>query len=173
MSETITGTFEELIKVKTGKGKKGPWTLWNIKVDGNRYGAGFDQPKAAVGDQVEFETEENENGYQEIVKGTFKVTKAATKEESAATKAKTSAETSEKQSSIEAQTALKAAVDLVNGFEWSSFDEAVAAIGKAYKACSACLAPLPKVEAAKTKPAAKKPAAPPPADEDENQDPDY
>lgn len=178
---TVTGTFKEIIKGKSGTDKKGrPWQAWSFTLaDGKRYSAGFEQPKAATGDQVEFEVEEGGQYDNQMVKGSFKVTKAATKEESQAAKASYAGETAGRNQSIENQVALKAATEFTAAFYAASpefdFDLVLKAVQKAYGVFVGCLSPTaaPSKVEAPAKPKAKKAAEPPPADEDENQDPDY
>lgn len=176
MSETITGKLEEIFAGKTGTGKRGKWTLWSVKVDGNKYGTGFEKVKAAVGDTVEFEVEENDRGYLEVVDGTFRVTKKATAAESAATKASNTSSSGSTNQSIENQVALKAAIEFVNSFELDTAD-ALKLVATAYSQFANLLRAAPKAEAAK--PAAAKPRPKPPVHEDDNQDeqeeetPDY
>lgn len=173
---TVTGTFKEIIKGKSGAGKKGPWQAWSFTLaDGKRYSAGFEQPKAATGDQVSFEVEEGGEYDNQMVKGSFKVTKAATKEESAAAKTSFAGEGAGRNQSIENQVALKTAAEFAVNFFEGDFDAALKGVQKAYGVFVGCLAPTAassaKPASDKAKPAPKK-AEPPPA-EDENQDPPY
>jgi len=46
------------IETKNGVGRNGPWVLYNVTVDGQKYGAGFDCPPCVQGDFIEFETEQ-------------------------------------------------------------------------------------------------------------------
>lgn len=113
---TITGIFEGLIVAKEGQGKRGPWKLYNILVDGKKYGIGFDPVKAATGERVVFETETNEKGYEEANPKTFKVIGLATAESSAAASQAgngSGATPDARQGSIERQTCLKAAAEVV------------------------------------------------------------
>lgn len=107
---TITGIFEGLIIAKEGNGKRGPWKLYNIKVDGKKYGIGFDPVKAATGDRVSFEAKENDKGYMEADPKSFKVIGAATAETRGAASGATP---DARQDSIERQTCLKAAAEIV------------------------------------------------------------
>lgn len=58
MSEQITGQIE-YVNEKTFNGKK----FYNIKVGGVYYGLGTYPPKAAKGDTVTFEADQNDKGY--------------------------------------------------------------------------------------------------------------
>jgi hypothetical protein len=107
---TITGIFEGLIVVKEGQGKRGPWKLYSIKVDCKKYGIGFNPVKAATGERVVFETQTNDNGYEDADPKTFKVIGPATAESSAAASGATP---DARQGSIERQTCLKAAAEVV------------------------------------------------------------
>lgn len=73
--------FVKKITTKTGSGKRGPWTAYSTKLekaDGTEFdqwiGLGFDAPPFKEGDYVQLETSE-ENGRQQLVKGTVKVKK--------------------------------------------------------------------------------------------------
>lgn len=48
----------QAIDNKQGVGRNGPWTLYNVTIDGQKYGAGFDAPAANVGDFVNYEVEQ-------------------------------------------------------------------------------------------------------------------
>lgn len=112
MSE-VTGKFQGLIVAATGKGKNGQWTAYRIKVDGTDYGAGFDPVQAAVGDTVQFTTETNDKGYEQVAKGSFKVVKSATAAESSTAQTSAVHGESDRQRSIELQVCLKAAVEIM------------------------------------------------------------
>lgn len=43
------------ITSKSGQGARGPWTLFNIEIDGQKYGCGFDKPNVQEGQYVEFD----------------------------------------------------------------------------------------------------------------------
>lgn len=58
MSETITGVIEYV-----NERKHNGTTFYNIKVAGTYYGLGKYPPKAAKGDTVTFEAEQNDKGY--------------------------------------------------------------------------------------------------------------
>ena len=102
----VTGTFEGLIVVKEGNGKKGPWKLYNIKVDGKKYGIGFDPVKAAVGDTVQFEAEKSDKGYWEADPKSFKVIPTTGRSGAAGA---TGVANDPRQASIELQVCLKTA----------------------------------------------------------------
>lgn len=111
MSEQITGTLEEIAIVKKGTGKKGPWTLRKITVDGEKYST-FDPVKATIGSTVEFEWTENDQGYKDVVKNSFVVTEEATPAKTAKVQTATSTSENGRQDSIERQCVLKCAVVL-------------------------------------------------------------
>lgn len=169
MSETVTGKLEEIVAVSSGKGKRGPWTLWAVVVDGDRYGTKFDKVKAAVGDTVEFDWAENEKGYNDVVEGTFRVVKKATGAESAAASKANAENGTAKQSSIENQKALEyaTAIALAIADEGSGIDDVLTNLQRAFKVCSGLLHPTAAPAAAKAKAAAKKAETPPEEDEDE------
>lgn len=108
----VTGTFEGLIVVKDGVGKKGPWKLYNIKVDGKKYGIGFDPVKAAVGDTVQFEAEKSDKGYWEADPKSFKVIGNASRSGAAAGTGANSFGADPRQASIELQVCLKTAGEI-------------------------------------------------------------
>lgn len=56
--QKIQGYIDK-ITTKTGHGKNGPWTLYSILVNDNWYSCGFDAPKAAESQYVEFDAEPN------------------------------------------------------------------------------------------------------------------
>ncbi len=105
----VTGTFEGLIVVKEGNGKKGPWKLYNIKVDGKKYGIGFKPVKAGVGETVQFEAEQNENGYWDANPDTFKVIGNTGRSGTAGATGTNSFGADPRQASIELQVCLKTA----------------------------------------------------------------
>tara|TARA_R110000772_G_scaffold175148_1_gene287003 strand:- start:347 stop:835 length:489 start_codon:yes stop_codon:yes gene_type:complete len=43
------------ITSKSGQGARGPWTLFSIEIDGQKFGAGFDKPNVPEGSYVEFD----------------------------------------------------------------------------------------------------------------------
>lgn len=154
---TITGKFEGLIVAKEGTGKRGPWKLYNILVDGKKYGIGFNPVKAATGDLVEFDTETNEKGYEEADPKSFKVVGRAPAGSSAPASGATP---DARQGSIERQTCLKAAAEVVAaqitaGALTGQPNAAVAALVSDFMRI---LHPAPK--------AAPKPAPAPQADDD-------
>lgn len=161
MSETITGVLEEIAIVKKGTGKKGPWTLRKITVDGEKYST-FDMIKATIGSTVEFEWTENDQGYKDVVRNSFVVTEEATPAKAAKTQAATTGETNGRQDSIERQVLLKCAVEL------AAVDGGIMAVAGYFNTLNGILRPAVKAKAAPTKPK-------PVAAEDENQDdqPDY
>lgn len=122
MSETIKGVYEG-VSIKKGFKKNGdPWTLYTVLVDGKKYGYGFTMPKAAVGDVVTFEAEQNDKGYWDIDPKTFKATgETRPAQQSASNNAPNAQQTSglatpynsdPRQQSIEAQVLIKCAVEL-------------------------------------------------------------
>ena len=108
----VTGTFEGLIVVKEGNGKKGPWKLYNIKVDGKKYGIGFKPVKAGVGETVQFEAEQNENGYWDANPDTFKVIGNTGRSGTAGATGTNSFGADPRQASIELQVCLKTAGEI-------------------------------------------------------------
>lgn len=172
MSETITGILEEIAIVKKGTGKKGPWTLRKITVDGEKYST-FDAVKATIGSTVEFESEENDQGYKDVVRNSFVVTKEATEKQISSTKPAYSGSTGGSTNhSIESQVALKCAVEFALG---SESDDKLALVSTAYRQFANLLHPTAAAPAAK--PAPKKAAPKPPVHEDGDQSgeetPDY
>lgn len=168
MSDTITGTLEEIAIVKSGKGAKGPWTLRKITVDGEKYST-FDPVKAPIGSTVKFDWTENDKGYKDVTRGSFQVLEEATPAKSTATKAATQERTTSTNASIENQVALKCAVEFAVTFE-ASPDDALSIVSKAYRTFSGLLHPTSTLTDSPAKPTAKKKVVEP---EDENQDPDY
>src|SRR5579859_7467920 len=70
----MIGLVEVIDNSKTGVGKRGPWTLYKVKVSGQWYSAGFERPSFRVGETIEFSTEAGNGGRgQNIVKGSVKV----------------------------------------------------------------------------------------------------
>lgn len=53
----MQGYIQE-VSEKHGQGARGPWTMYNITVDGTRYGCGFTKPNAVQGDFVSFDIEQ-------------------------------------------------------------------------------------------------------------------
>lgn len=156
----VSGRFEGAIAGKSGTNKFGkPWTMYSVMVDGKKWSAGFDQPKAALGDTVTFETEQK-GEYENIVKDSFRVTAQAT----AASKAASSGPVSgsgtatyndPKQSSIETQSSISAASRIVAaqihaGVNIASPADAVASLVDSFLTI---LHPKPKVAKAAPKPA--------------------
>lgn len=112
----ITGTFEGLIVVKEGTGKRGPWKLYSIQVDGNKYGVGFDPVKAATGDLVEFDASTNEKGYTDADPKSFKVLGRAPAAQSQMVNSQSSGSVSgndPRQRSIELQSSIASASRIV------------------------------------------------------------
>lgn len=121
----ITGTFEGLIVAAAGKGKRGPWTLYNIVVDGKKYGVGFDPVTAGTGDSVEFDAEENDKGYMEADPKSFKVLGRAPAAQSQMVNSQSSGSVSgndPRQRSIETQACIKAAAPIVAAMIQSGSD---------------------------------------------------
>jgi hypothetical protein len=121
----ISGTFEGLIVAKEGTGKRGPWKLYNVLVDGKKYGIGFNPVKAATGDLVEFDAEENEKGYMEADPKSFKVVGRAPASSSPSASTATSGSASgndPRQRSIETQACIKAAAPIVAAMIQSGAD---------------------------------------------------
>jgi hypothetical protein len=72
MSEAITGRVAK-ITTKNGTGRKGPWTLYSIRLtldNGAEYpnwvSAGFDRPKFNEGDYISAVIDTNEKGYKNL-----------------------------------------------------------------------------------------------------------
>lgn len=158
----VTAVFEGLIIAKEGSGKRGPWKLYNIKVnvggESKKFGCGFDPVKAAVGDTVQFDAEENEKGYLELDPKSFTVLRAATAAESAAATAKVSSKDSDRQHSIETQALIKAGVVIVAAQIAAGQDvgDPAAAVGKMVRSWSSVLLhPAKKVEVAPPPPPVK------------------
>lgn len=70
--------FVAKLGTKTGEGKRGPWTLYSVKIekeDGSEYpdwvSLGFDEPSCKEGDFVVLEANDD-NGRQKLVPGTLK-----------------------------------------------------------------------------------------------------
>ena len=120
MTQSISGAFEGF-SVKSGVSKSGkPYKLHTIIVSGKKYGFGFNPPKAAVGDIVEFSAAENDRGYLEAIPETFKSTGRAAPTDSARTNgaAQTSSSGSAtnsdpRQASIEMQSSISSASRIV------------------------------------------------------------
>jgi len=53
----MQGVVQE-INAKQGVGRNGPWILYNVTIDGQKYGAGFDAPACKQGDFVNYEVEQ-------------------------------------------------------------------------------------------------------------------
>lgn len=113
----VTGRFDGLKIVKEGVKNGKAWKLYNIVVDGKKYGFGFKPAKAAVGDTVSFRAEENANGYLEAIVDSFEVVQERTitggSDDAASPPATRSSGSDPKQESIETQCALKAAAWVV------------------------------------------------------------
>ncbi len=76
--------FVAKINTKSGNGKRGPWTLYTVKVekaDGTEYPdwvrLGFDEPPIKEGDYVSFEVETDDGGVKRYVKNTLRKPKNA------------------------------------------------------------------------------------------------
>lgn len=65
--QTISGMVNEIRPFKQGTGKRGPWTLWEVVIDGTRVKAGFDKPSYNVGDTVSVQATQNKYGDLEMV----------------------------------------------------------------------------------------------------------
>ena len=170
MSEQVVGTLEEIAIVKKGTGKKGPWTLRKITVDGEKYST-FDMIKATIGSTVEFEWTENDQGYKDVVRNSFVVTEEATPAKTAATTKAHTESATEKQTSIETQSSIASAALIVAaqisaGVNLADPAQAVASLVRYWTGNLLHPASPPKKAAAKPKPVAA---------EDVNQDdqPDY
>lgn len=164
----VTGRFEGLKIVKEGSGKKGPWKLYNIVVDGTKYGVGFNPVKAAVGDTVSFDAEENDRGYMEADPKSFRVV-AEGSSGMVNAQATRSSVSDPRQDSIETQCALKAAAEIVAaqihaGVSISSPTAAVAVLTTDFKHI---------IRGTHGQKPAPKPAPKRVEPEDENQDPPY
>jgi hypothetical protein len=68
MSGTIQGYVGEVLSFKTKTGKD----VFSVVVDGKKYSAGFDRPKANPGDLVSFNIEMN-GQYANVAKGSLRV----------------------------------------------------------------------------------------------------
>ena len=74
--------FVTKINVKTGQGRKGPWSLYSVKLEGEDgvelkewLSYGFQAPKFKEGDYVKLTAEKNDKGYMQIVDGSVQVSK--------------------------------------------------------------------------------------------------
>jgi len=50
--------YVQKISTKQGMGKNGPYTMYNVQIEGEWYGCGFNKPAANEGDFVEFDVEQ-------------------------------------------------------------------------------------------------------------------
>lgn len=72
----------QAIESKSGQGRRGPWTLWRVQIDGRWYSYGFDAPPPAKeGDVVSFAAVDGDKGAN-IVKGSLAVIQPTTKAKS-------------------------------------------------------------------------------------------
>lgn len=74
--------FVVKINTKTGQGKRGPWTLYSVKLEGEDgvelkdwLSYGFDKPKFKEGDFIKLEAEKNDKGYLQVDIDSVKVAK--------------------------------------------------------------------------------------------------
>jgi hypothetical protein len=69
---TARGIVQQIDDSKKGHGKRGPWTLYKVQIDGKWYSAGFDRPQFSPGQTIEFVSENTGKG-DNIVKGSVRV----------------------------------------------------------------------------------------------------
>lgn len=169
----VIGRFDGLKIVKEGAKNGKAWKLYNIVVDGKKYGFGFKPAKAAVGDTVSFRAEENANGYLEAIVDSFEVVEERTitgdSGDVANQQATRSSGSDLRQESIETQCALKAAAEIVAaqiraGAPISSPTAAVAVLTSDFKHI---------IRGTHGQKPAPKPAPKRVEPEDENQDPPF
>ena len=74
--------FVVKINTKTGQGKRGPWYLYSLKLEGEDgqeikdwLSYGFEKPKFKEGDYIKLEASKNEKGYLQVDVDTVKVAK--------------------------------------------------------------------------------------------------
>lgn len=109
----ITGKFEGFKIVKQGTGKKGPWSLYSLLVDGKGYGFGFKPPKFAAGSTIKFSTVTNDKGYEDADPDSVEVLNEGSGTTEAQTGTSTATNGSDpRQASIEHQVIFKGAVDI-------------------------------------------------------------
>lgn len=73
MSQLIKGPVEA-VDTKTGQGRRGPWTLYKFKVNGQWISYGFDDPPYKVGDTVQFYADAGKGGRGlDVVKGSLAI----------------------------------------------------------------------------------------------------
>jgi hypothetical protein len=70
------------INTKTGQGRKGPWTLYSLKLEGEDgleikdwLSYGFDKPKFKEGDYIKLDASKNDKGYLQVDVDSVKVAK--------------------------------------------------------------------------------------------------
>ena len=125
----VTGTVKA-ISTKSGEGKFGPWTLYNMKIaetngQENWYGFGNKHPGVREETHIQFFAKKNQKGYWEGDKDTIELVDggqapapaAPRHNQAAAPQSAPSAPARQvdRQSSITLQTAFKVSTDLVNG----------------------------------------------------------
>lgn len=110
----VTGRFDGL-KIMNGTSKKTgkPYKMYKIVVNGTEYGIGFDPVKASNGDTVSFNAEENDRGYMEADPKSFRVVAEGSGDAGSPQATRSSGSDDPTRDSIEAQVALKAAVEVV------------------------------------------------------------
>lgn len=74
--------FVVKINTKTGQGRRGPWTLFSIKLEGEDgveikdwLSYGFDKPKFKEGDYIKLDATKNDKGYLQVDVDSVKVAK--------------------------------------------------------------------------------------------------
>jgi hypothetical protein len=74
--------FVVKINTKTGQGKRGPWSLYSMKLEGDDgvelkdwLTIGFEAPKFKEGDYIKFEASKNDKGYLQVDANSVKVAK--------------------------------------------------------------------------------------------------
>lgn len=97
------------IATKQGMGKRGPYTMYNVEIDGTWYGHGFDKPNASEGTYVEFDV---------VQKGQYKnaenIRAAVSKPSNAASPAQTSIPVNSRDVSIQYQSSRKDAIQMLD-----------------------------------------------------------
>lgn len=124
MSQTFKG-FVGRINEKTGRGKRGPWSLYSTKLQDERgedstdwLSFGFDKPNVSEGDYVKVTVDKDDNGYDKVVevkKLKNPPARTAAESKAAASSGSTnSADGPSKQSSIHYQNSRTAAIQAVS-----------------------------------------------------------
>jgi hypothetical protein len=117
VSEVIKG-FAKKIGIKEGRGKRGPWKLYSVKIeleDGSEHDSwislGFDAPSFKEGDYVKIEASENDRGYLQADKVTKLKNPPAKSSKGAA--APSGGHVTSTQTSIHYQSARKDAIEVL------------------------------------------------------------